>query len=134
MTCEAFMPTDSTPILYHYPMSPFSEKLRLLLGRLNLQWGSVDVSAQPPRPGLDELVKGYRRIPVLQIGADVFCDTRIAYDALMALVPRNQMCEFSTAFAESRLIEFAEGPVFFSAISNSGKSVEIFPVLISEDK
>ena len=116
--CKAFIPVNLTPILYHYPMSPFSEKLRLLLGLLNLKWGSVDVSAQPPRPGLDELVVGYRRIPVLQIGADIFCDTRIAYDALMALAPRNQMCGPNTVTAESALIDFAEGPVFFSAISN----------------
>lgn len=30
-----------------------------------------------PKPDLVALTGGYRRIPVLQIGADVFCDTRL---------------------------------------------------------
>jgi hypothetical protein len=28
----------------------------------------------PPRPLLDPLTGGYRRVPVLQVGADIYCD------------------------------------------------------------
>lgn len=63
-------------ILYHYPLSPFSEKVRLMLGYAGLEWQSVRVREMPPRPGLEALAGGYRKVPVAQIGADVFCDTR----------------------------------------------------------
>lgn len=63
-------------ILHHYPMSPFSEKIRAMLGYTQLPWYSVETTPMPPRPALLKLVGGYRKIPVAQIGADLFCDTR----------------------------------------------------------
>ena len=63
-------------ILHHYAMSPFSEKIRLMLGYSGLQWQSVITREMPPRPQLAPLAGGYRKIPVAQIGADIFCDTR----------------------------------------------------------
>lgn len=63
-------------ILHHYPMSPFSEKIRAMFGYTNMHWQSVIVPEMPPRAHLDILTGGYRKIPVAQIGADVFCDTR----------------------------------------------------------
>lgn len=63
-------------ILYQYPLSPFSEKTRAMLGYANLPWCSVTVREMPPRPELNVLTGGYRKIPVAQLGADVFCDSR----------------------------------------------------------
>lgn len=63
-------------ILHHYPMSPFSEKIRVMLGYTGLDWQSVITREMPPRPQLAILAGGYRKIPVAQIGADIFCDTR----------------------------------------------------------
>lgn len=57
--------------LHHEPASPFSEKIRALLGYLDLEWHSVATSIIVPRPLLMPLSGGYRRIPVAQIGADV---------------------------------------------------------------
>ena len=62
-------------ILHHYDLSPFSEKVRLALGHKNLAWRSVEIPIWPPKPDLMPLTAGYRRAPVLQIGADVYCDT-----------------------------------------------------------
>src|SRR5580698_10333245 len=64
-------------ILHHYDTSPFSEKVRLLLGLKGLSWGSVIQPTIMPKPDLTPLTGGYRRIPVLQVGADVFCDTQV---------------------------------------------------------
>lgn len=69
-------------ILHHYDLSPFSEKIRLALGYKGLSWRSVKVELMPPRPLLDALTGGYRRVPVLQIGADIYCDTEIIFKAL----------------------------------------------------
>lgn len=64
-------------ILYHYGLSPFSEKIRLMLGYAGLSWQSVLVPEMPPRPALEILAGGYRKIPVAQIGADLYCDSRL---------------------------------------------------------
>ena len=69
-------------ILHHYDLSPFSEKIRLALGYKGLDWKSVVVEAVPPRPALDALTGGYRRVPVLQVGADIYCDTEVIFRAL----------------------------------------------------
>ncbi|MBV8402144.1 MAG: glutathione S-transferase family protein [Acetobacteraceae bacterium] len=62
-------------ILHHYGFSPYSEKVRLAFGHKNLDWQSVQTPVQAPKPDLTPLTGGYRRAPVLQIGADVYCDT-----------------------------------------------------------
>lgn len=74
-------------ILHHYGLSPFSEKIRLALGFKGLDWTSVEVEAVPPRPALDTLTGGYRRVPVLQVGADIYCDTEVIFRALERLKP-----------------------------------------------
>jgi glutathione S-transferase len=64
-------------ILHHYDNSPFSEKVRLLFGLRSVAWRSVIQPVIMPKPDLTPLTGGYRRIPVLQVGADVFCDTQV---------------------------------------------------------
>src|SRR5882724_2226927 len=62
-------------ILHQYAMSPFSEKVRKVFAVKSLAWRAVDQPMWNPKPQLVPLTGGYRRIPVLQIGADVYCDT-----------------------------------------------------------
>lgn len=69
-------PDSDLLILHHYDFSPFSEKVRLIFGLKQLSWRSVRVPSVMPKPDLVALTGGYRHVPVLQIGADVFCDTR----------------------------------------------------------
>lgn len=68
-------------ILHQYDSSPFSEKIRLMLGYLELQSCWVEIPPIMPRDDLMPLTGGYRRTPVLQIGRDIYCDS-----ALMAKV------------------------------------------------
>jgi glutathione S-transferase len=76
------------PILHHHDPSPFGEKIRLALGLKGLAWRSVQVSMVMPRPELGVLTGGYRKIPVLQIGADVYCDTRLIVRELERRYPQ----------------------------------------------
>ncbi|MEX0280992.1 MAG: glutathione S-transferase family protein [Arenibacterium sp.] len=69
-------------ILHHYPPSPVSEKIRTALGIKGLPWYSVEQNRLPDRPELFAMTGGYRRIPVMQIGADIYCDTQIIFRAL----------------------------------------------------
>ena len=62
-------------ILHHYPPSPISEKVRIALGIKGLAWRSVEIPRVPPKPFVMPLTGGYRRTPVMQIGADIYCDS-----------------------------------------------------------
>ena len=67
----------SALILHHYPTSPFAEKVRLIMGYKKLSWQGVTIPMVMPKPDLMPLTGGYRRTPVLQIGADIYCDTSL---------------------------------------------------------
>ena len=70
------MATEHPVILHHFPQSPFSEKIRLIFGLKKIAWTSVEISRIMPRPDLMPMTGGYRRTPVMQIGADIYCDTQ----------------------------------------------------------
>ena len=104
-------------ILHHYPTSPFAEKARLMLGFKQLSWRSVMIPPVMPKPDLTALTGGYRKTPVLQVGADIYCDTALiarrleAEKATPALFPEGQ--EFNVAcFAQ-----LADAQVFLHAVS-----------------
>lgn len=63
-------------ILHHYEISPYSEKVRLGLGLKGLAWASVEIPMIMPKPDLTALTGSYRKAPVLQIGADIYCDSQ----------------------------------------------------------
>ncbi|GEP55793.1 glutathione S-transferase family protein [Reyranella soli] len=64
-------------ILHHYAASPFAEKVRVALGLKQAAWKSVDIPNVMPKPDLMPLTGGYRKTPVMQIGADIYCDTQL---------------------------------------------------------
>ena len=70
------MPEAHPIILHHFEESPFSEKIRVIFGLKQLDWTSVVISRIMPRPDLMPLTGGYRRTPVMQIGANIYCDTQ----------------------------------------------------------
>lgn len=74
-------------IFHHYPNSPFSEKIRLVFGFKGLAWRSVVIPAIMPKPDVVALTGGYRKTPILQIGADVYCDTALIARVLEARQP-----------------------------------------------
>jgi glutathione S-transferase len=65
----------SQVILHHYALSPYSEKIRLALGLKGIAWNSVEIPIWTPRPKLTPMTGGYRRTPILQVGAEFYCDT-----------------------------------------------------------
>ncbi|MFT5578752.1 MAG: glutathione S-transferase [Paraglaciecola psychrophila] len=75
-------------ILHHYAGSPFSEKVRLLLGYKNLSYSSVDIPVIMPKPDFVALTGGYRKTPAMQIGADVYCDSAIMCRVIDSLTPQ----------------------------------------------
>lgn len=88
-------------ILHHYDLSPFSEKIRLALGLKGLAWRSVKVDPVPPRPALDALTGGYRRVPVLQVGADIYCDTEAIFAVLERIRPEPTLYPSGTGISKA---------------------------------
>ena len=75
------------PILHHFDISPFAEKIRKIFGVKGLAWRSVQIPTVMPKPDLTRLTGGYRKTPVLQIGADIYCDTMLIAQTLDARYP-----------------------------------------------
>jgi len=69
-------PEDSGIILHNYPQSPVAEKVRVAFGIKDVNWHNVEIPRLPPKPMLTTLTGGYRRTPVMQIGADIYCDSQ----------------------------------------------------------
>lgn len=74
-------------ILHHYDLSPYSEKVRLMFGLKGLAWRSVQIPIVMPKPDYTELTGGYRRTPSMQIGADIYCDSKLCAQVLERLHP-----------------------------------------------
>ncbi|GAA4011539.1 glutathione S-transferase family protein [Actimicrobium antarcticum] len=104
-------------ILHHYPNSPFAEKARLLLGYKQLAWKSVMIPAIMPKPDVVALTGGYRRTPVLQIGADIYCDTALIADVLERLAPTPSLTPPASAGVARTLAQWADTTLFWTAIA-----------------
>ncbi len=74
-------------ILHHYDPSPYSAKIRAYLGFKQLAWHSVIMPAILPKPDLFALTGGYRRAPVMQLGADIYCDSALILQELEQRYP-----------------------------------------------
>ncbi len=103
-------------ILHHYPASPFAEKIRLILGAKELTWRSVGIPWIMPKPYLVALTGGYRRTPVLQIGADVYCDTALIARVLDARAPQPPLYPANRVAARS-VAELADRELFGAAVA-----------------
>ena len=111
--------------LHHYPSSLFSEKIRSLLGYCELEWNSVIINNIMPRPNLMELSGGYRKTPILQDGASVFCDTKIIAQHVTARGGKDSV--YAAGFAAHRFAEWADTTLFRTgvALCFQPKAVEV---------
>jgi glutathione S-transferase len=74
-------------ILHHHDISYYSEKARVLLGVKGLPWYSVIEPLISPKPEYTKLTGGYQRVPTLQIGADLYCDSGVVMAELERRYP-----------------------------------------------
>jgi glutathione S-transferase len=103
-------------ILHHYPMSPFAEKIRLILGFKRLAWRSVKIPPVMPKPDVVALTGGYRKTPQLQIGADIYCDTALIARLLEVLQPAPTLYPAGAPLAVP-LGQWADGYLFQMAVT-----------------
>lgn len=99
-------------ILHHFDLSPFAEKVRLMLGLKGLAWRSVEIPMVMPKPFLTALTGGYRKTPVLQIGADIYCDTRLIAAELEARFPHPTLFPSGQQGLTMALAAWSDGSFF----------------------
>ena len=102
-------------ILHHYAGSPFSEKVRLILGYKKLQWKSVTVPVVLPKPDVVALTGGYRRTPFLQIGSDIYCDTALMCRVIDRLAPAPALFPAAAGGAQHMIAQWADTALFWTA-------------------
>ena len=104
---------DKSEIIYHnYPQSPVAEKVRVAFGFKNLSWRDVEIPRLPPKPLLTTLTGGYRRTPVMQIGADIYCDSQCILRELDRRYPDNSYMPTKDAGLMWCLSRWTDGALF----------------------
>ena len=103
------------PILYHYEASPYAELVRAAFGVKGLAWGSLIVPRILPKPDQTRLTGAYGRTPVVQIGADIYCDTAAILPALEALGGRS-LYPAPLGPLHRLVASWAGGPQFFAHV------------------
>ncbi|MCX7364305.1 MAG: glutathione S-transferase family protein [Alphaproteobacteria bacterium] len=122
-------------ILHHYDFSCFAEKARLMLGYKGLAWRSVEQPPILPKPKLVPLTGGYRRIPVLQDGADLWCDTKLIAQELERRAPSLMLFPPKIAGAANALAWWAEQQFMRpTALYVSGINADHMPAGLHEDR
>jgi len=120
-------------IYHHYPQSPVAEKVRVAFGIKQASWRSVTIPRIPPKPEITLLTGGYRRTPVMQIGADIYCDSLCILRALErtlpepSLFPDGDPCWWAGRWTDTALMDLAAAVVL-------GAGVENLPPEFAEDR
>ena len=104
-------------ILHHYDEAPFAEKIRMVFGIKNLTWRSVIQPSAMPKPDLIPLTGGYRRTPVFQVGADIYCDTQIIAALLERMHPEPSIFPDGNPGLHMALGSWANGPYVVTSVA-----------------
>jgi glutathione S-transferase len=122
-------------ILHHHDPSPFGEKIRLVFGLKRLAWRSVQLPMVMPRPDLMPLTGGYRKVPVLQVGADIYCDTRLIARELERRFPEPSLFPAGSAGLALALAAWSDRSFFDpGAALSMGLNKSMIPREVIEDR
>lgn len=123
-------------ILHHYPLSPFAEKVRVAFGIKALAWRSVIVPVVMPKPDLLPLTGGYRKTPVMQIGADIYCDTQCILRELERRFPEPSLYRGTDAGTANALAFWSDRNLFSPAVGIvfGGRDANALPPGFLEDR
>jgi glutathione S-transferase len=122
-------------ILHHYDGSPFAEKARTMMGFKGLAWQSVEIPMIMPKPDFTALTGGYRKTPALQIGADIYCDTRLIADVLEARKPDPSFFATGGEGLNKALETWADEHLFWPAVGFMlGTFADKLPMAFHEDR
>ena len=120
-------------VLFHHDPSPYGERIRKCFGLQNIPWKSCLVPMVMPRPDMTMLSGGYRKIPVMQYGADIYCDTRLISQKINNLF--NDLKLFSHGTLQNSALQSQSDQMFRSgAILSLIENKEYIPPEVVEDR
>jgi glutathione S-transferase len=96
------MAPSEKPILFHYPPSIYSHRVLWYLWLRGIKYDECIQPPVMPRPDLASIDVGYRKIPILSIGKDVYCDSRLIISKLEERYPNSSLATSTTAEAGIR--------------------------------
>ncbi len=130
------MSDASSEIIYHnYPQSPVAEKVRAVFGFKKLAWRDVEIPRLTPKPKLTELTGGYRRTPVMQIGADIYCDSQCIIRELERRHPSPALLPQTDSGVLWCLSRWTDGALFDLAVKMVlGAAGDDLPADFAEDR
>jgi len=88
-----------------------------MFGFKKLAWKSVMIPSIMPKPDVTALTGGYRRTPILQIGADIYCDTSLICEVLEARAPEPSIYPKDVEPLARTLAQWADYTMFWTAIT-----------------
>jgi len=109
------------PILFLWSLSAWAAKITAYLALRGIPHTRCEQPITQPRPDLAALGVNYRRIPILSIGRDIYCDTLLILEKLESIYPstsggyRSITAKGGSDYALERLFEKWTDTVVFQA-------------------
>src|SRR5262245_2460201 len=88
-----------------------------MLGAKRIPWRSVLIPTIMPKPDVVALTGGYRKTPIFQIGADVYCDTARIADLLETLAPEPPLYPREHAATARAAARWSDAVLFQAAVA-----------------
>ncbi|KAL1797067.1 hypothetical protein ACET3X_005607 [Alternaria dauci] len=107
------------PILLHYAGSIFPHRVLWYLWLRGIPYDECIQPAFMPRPDLEFIGVGYKKIPIMTIGKDVYCDSRLIISKLESLYPGSTLSPATPAdIGIRKLFESwtIDGDIFANAV------------------
>ncbi len=121
-------------ILHNYPASPVSEKVRIVLGMKGLAWRSVEIPRVPPKPDVMPLTGGYRRTPIMQMGADIYCDSQCILREIERRFPQPSMFPHSNEGMSWAIVRWTDSLFDLAARLLIGANTDQLPEAFVKDR
>ena len=77
-----------------------------------MRWACVEIPRIPPKPMLTKLTGSYRRTPVMQIGANIYCDSQCILQELDQRFGTSELFSAHDAELISALNRWVDGDLF----------------------
>ena len=85
------MASHNDIVFFHYQFSPFARKVIWYLTLRGIDYAQCLQPVYLPREDIDALGVKYRRIPIMSIGRDIYCDTRLILQKLEEKFPNGAL-------------------------------------------
>jgi glutathione S-transferase len=98
------------------------------MGFKGLAWRSVGIPPIMPKPDVVALTGGYRKTPILQIGADIYCDSALMARVIDGLHSEPPLYPNETAGTAQMLAQWADSTLFWTVIPYTMQPAGIGPL------